>query len=281
MLTGKLAALASPLPPNNREHALARLNNLEWVFQKSDAKLLPKIISLLDAVTHLPRWDSSPLEEHGIRLLLAFLGITDTDPALSAIREQVREAMPPIHEHSRWSHGLAVLRWLLHRILPYPTFLLDSYSVAARLRVSHASFLACLASDSDFSRRLQAWQYRGALQDFGGPRWWRAKVDLGLWEVTDGQSSDLTAIRSALRALSAGRLTDSVPSNHPVVCINSNYEPLGDFGDMSECVRIQPDDWPSFADRPWVSIELAKSEPSLRAVVIADDVERLEASHAV
>src|SRR5262245_645075 len=35
LLTGKFEKLASPLPPEHREHILARITNLEWVFQKA------------------------------------------------------------------------------------------------------------------------------------------------------------------------------------------------------------------------------------------------------
>jgi len=42
---------------------------------------------------------------------------------------------------------------------------------------------------------------------------------------------------------------------------------------MEESVRIRPDDWPSYADQAWTTIEMAKNEPKLRAIVIREDVE--------
>src|SRR5256885_8634515 len=33
LLTGQLARVAHPLPPEHRQHVLARISNLEWVFE--------------------------------------------------------------------------------------------------------------------------------------------------------------------------------------------------------------------------------------------------------
>jgi hypothetical protein len=50
---------------------------------------------------------------------------------------------------------------------------------------------------------------------------------------------------------------------------------LDKFAAMEDAVRIRPDDWPPYADQPWTRIELALDEPRLRALVVAEDREKL------
>src|SRR5688572_13420812 len=62
--TGKIKDLAGPLPAEHREHALARFNNLEWVFRKAtpghEDNRPNQILSLARAVAGLPRsWEVS------------------------------------------------------------------------------------------------------------------------------------------------------------------------------------------------------------------------------
>src|ERR1041385_5539928 len=61
ILTGKIDKLAAPLPYENREHVLAHINNLEWVFQKAkpgeEPRVSVQVIELAQSVAFLPpRW---------------------------------------------------------------------------------------------------------------------------------------------------------------------------------------------------------------------------------
>lgn len=42
-----------------------------------------------------------------------------------------------------------------------------------------------------------------------------------------------------------------------------------------KAVRVQPDDWPVFADRPWMPIEEVGQDPGLHALVVPEDREKL------
>jgi hypothetical protein len=279
ILTGKIDKLASPLPYENREHALAHLNNLEWVFQKAkpgeESRLAVQLTDLAEAVTKLPpKWSSE--ESHPLSQLATLLGVDSEDSVNERLIEDVEGCSPPIHELSEWSHGLAVLRWLLHRVLPYPCFLWDTHYLAARLTLDHEALVTALAQDKRLNKVLTPALYEGVLSKFLGARWWRSRVELLLWEITEGQSADPMVVRDRINEITKLDLPASQPSVHPVVCVNSNYQALNKFYPMKESVRIRPDDWPPYADQAWTTIELAKSEPKLRSIVLTEDVGRLK-----
>jgi CheY-like chemotaxis protein len=272
ILSGRLDEVSPALPRELREHALARLNNLEWVFEKADAGDLPdRIRSLAHAVQELPKtW---PLKKAGT--LKKVIGMNPDVPWAQRAWQDVEECHPPVHELAEESHGLAVLRWLLHRILPYPCFLWDMYALAARLRVSRKSLNDELGRNKSLRRLLSQFQFKGILSDFLGPRWWRSGVENFVWEITDGAPSDSESIQKYLFRRTRARLQ---PANdpHPVVCLDDRLRPMETFYGPEQAVRIQPDDWPPFADQAWTTIELASQAPSLRMLVIQQDRERLQ-----
>ena len=115
ILSSEVHALAQPLPPDNRAHVLARLNSLEWVFQKQGTRLDKQVVELAQAVAQLPaNWPKDDAKE-AARLLMKVLGLDDQDDDHEQLLDDVTDCLPPIHELSEWSHGLAVIRWLLHR----------------------------------------------------------------------------------------------------------------------------------------------------------------------
>jgi hypothetical protein len=278
LYTGKLDVLAAPLPPEYREHALASINNLEWVFQKArtDKKtdVANQIIELAQAVIALPSvWLSEEDDLQPMRQLSTLLGFEIEDPKNENILDDIEACLPPIHELSKWSHGLTVLRWLLHRILPFPCFLWDSHRLAARFRLNYREFSEALNSNEYLRTALADCEYKGVLANFLGPRWWRSHIESFLWKVTDGNSGNISVVQNAIRELAKTELPESSPSDYPVVCINTYYQPLDDFYSLKECVRIRPDDYPAYADQAWTTIELAKSDPKLRSIVIREDLE--------
>jgi CheY-like chemotaxis protein len=279
ILTGNIDKLASPLPYENREHVLAHLHNLEWVFQKAKpdekSRLTIQLVDLAQAVKSLPpRWSDKGSE--ALPQLTTLLGFDQDDSANQRLVEDVEGCAPPIHELSEWSHGLAVLRWILHRILPYPCFLWDTNYVAARLTLDHDGFVLALNEDPKLANILAPTKYEGILSKFLGPRWWRSRIELLLWEITEGQSGDPAVVRNRLNNLIDRKVGTSKPAVHPIVCLNSNYQRLESFYSIHDSVRIRPDDWPPYADQAWTTIELAKNEPKLRSLVLTEDLERLK-----
>jgi hypothetical protein len=284
LYTGKMAELASPLPPENRQHALARLNNLEWVFRKAipgqESSLAAQLVSLAAAVHELPASWNTPQGGDPFERLGPLLGLSRSGPETDSLFEDVANCLPPLHELSQWSHGLAVLRWFLHRILPYPCFLWDAYRLASRLRLNIADLRAELQPLAPLRKALGHCEYKGILSDFIGPRWWRSRIETFLWTKTKGRSSDVRSVQALIMDASKNRLKTALSPELSVVCIDENYQPLGELCRMQDAVRIRPDDWPAYADQPWTTRRLAAESPTLRALVIREDRARLSGSAA-
>jgi hypothetical protein len=277
ILTGKIEQLAAPLPPEHREHILARMNSLEWVFQKAKPMTGNQVVELATAVRKLPRGWAHANEADAVRQLA--IKVLDFDPAASRNKQRVESiaaCTPPIHELSRWSHGLAIMRWLLHRILPYPSFLWDSHQLAARLRVDHSWFTKSYQAIPALRKLLKPSDYTGVLAEFGGRRWWRSEIELVLWDKTGGESTNADCVRRLLQRVTKRKVTPSSPPDHPIVCVDRDYQPLERFCAIEECVRIRPDDWPSFSDQAWTPIELAQGDEQLAALVIPEDRGKLD-----
>ena len=274
-----LDKLSGDLPPESREHAIARAHNLEWVFPKAKPSWgVPvelQIRSLACAVRRLPTdWPQQSSDETWavVRDLLA---LPPEAPWMPSAQEDVEACHPPVHELRNASHGLVFLRWLLQLILPYPCFLWGAHHLAARLRVTHESLSKALSQDNDLMTLLDPVRYRGILADFLGPRWWRSGTESLVWELTDGDPFDVRRLVSILASKTSAELqiTDFM---QPVVCVGHNHVPLPALSSIEDSVRIQPDDWPPYADQAWTTIELADQDPSLGALVISQDRHRLD-----
>ncbi len=271
-----LDELSGQLPPEPRAHQIARSNNLDWVFPKvpsggSASDLAAQITILARAVKALPHsWPVDRPEE--TRTMVEELMAIPDEPWAGQAWKDVVGCHPPITELVQRTHGLALLRWLLQRILPYPCFLLDVHHMASRLRVTRRALLAAL--ENDLGRLFEPFAYAGVLAGFLGPRWWAAGADRFLWELTDGDTSDP---RKVLRLLAekAGVTLEWGGVDQPVICIDADYRPLTEPQELANAVRIRPDDWPPYADQAWTTTELAHANPRLGALVIEADKPKL------
>ena len=278
--SGHLADIAGGLPPDTREHVVARANNLEWAFEKvpSDRTVPPlsaRIVSLASAVHRLPTSWTEKGVEAASSTATTLLGLVGDETWEDRARQDVEECHPPLHELSQASHGLAFLRWLLHRIIPYPCFLMDTHALAARLRSTLESVEGALLNIEALDSLLAPYRYRGVLENFSGTRWWRAGVEALLWEISSGRSFDQDALQAGLKSRSVSDL-EGISTERPVVCIDQNYRKMDEIYDAESAVRVQPDDWPPYADQAWTTIELALGEPAVRALVIGLDQERVD-----
>lgn len=265
VLSGDLASLTSPFPPTSREHMVASLVKVEWAFPKDKplADLSRQLISLANGVRALPqKWPSDSNTEKD-KILQSLLAVPDTDWAAAAIGD-VSRCHPPIQELSTWSHGLAFLRWMLQRILPYPTFLLDDTQVALRIGISVESFCAAMQANKDFADWLRPALFEGVLHEFRKRRWWRAGVDALIWELSVEKpfSRELVAVEVKVKAPDAVFLAQK----NPVACVDKDYEFVG-FGEAQDCVRLRPDDWPLFADSAWAEKAVVMANQSLLMAV--------------
>jgi len=274
IFTGHIQKLAGPLPDEYRQHALARLNNLEWVFRKEKVNV-NQIIDLAAAVMKLPaEWPIKPGKP--IRQLANLLDIQQNHDDADLILQDVEACQPPVHELSEWSHGLVILRWLLHRILPYPCFLWTTRQLAARLRIDYDALRGQLNNRSPLSAKLNGCKYNGILSDFLGVRRCRKKIERLLWQITEGNSSDIDAVRDSIKKIARASLPASSPSDHPIICLGSKFKPLRQFFSMDHAVRIRLDDWPPYADQAWTTIELARRYPHVKALVLREDRDKLK-----
>jgi CheY-like chemotaxis protein len=277
--TGRPEALwLTPAEP--RRHLIARAYNLEWVFLKSEpADVVRQATILAGAIRSLPSsWpgdDYAKVMENAQTLL--GLGPELPDQAASnwagAALADVENCRPPLTELSERNHGLVFLRWLLHRILPYPCFFYDSHGLAARLRISHASLGEGLTPQG-LGRLLSRYRYRGALAGFLGERWWRAGIEDFLWDLTDGTSIPAATLRNKLSDAAGVNLAPST-TDSPIVCVDENFQPLPEACSEDVVVRIQPDDWPLYASQAWTTVDRARQHPRLRAVVAAEDRDKV------
>jgi hypothetical protein len=262
-------------PAEPRRHLIARAYNLEWVFLKSNpSDVVRQATILANAIRSLPNeW---PVNNHERTLAvitkLLGLGHEPTPIWTAAALADVEDCRPPMTELSERNHGLVFLRWLLHRILPYPCFLLDSHRIAARLRITHAALEHAL--DTGLGKALETRQYKGILEGFLGKRWWRVAVEDWLWDLVDGVSLPAAELRAKLSQVAGVELAPS-GSDTPVVCVDENYQTLPEAHTAAEVVRIQPDDWPLYASQAWATVELVRQHPRLRAIVAAEDRERI------
>jgi CheY-like chemotaxis protein len=275
-----LSTLAGDLPTKHREHILAQTHNLEWAFAKNSRShnipLHQQIVSLAKAVTLLPKeWPvDDDIEMQNLVCELLQLNQENASSWVVNAWEDIESCHPPVHDLYKSTHGLAFLRWMLHKILPYPCFLRDSRWLAARLRVTHNSLSKALASSAELNKLLEPYRYGGMLSGFLGNHWWRAGIESLVWDITDGKSFNVELARQNIVERTSIFL-DALPFNRAVICIDEEHQVIDEPIDIDKAVRIVPDDWPPYAEDAWTTIELAENNPALSALVTIRDRERI------
>lgn len=273
LLSSELAGLADPLPVVAGRTQIARHNNLDWAFDKTDEKRLDQIISLAEAVARIPQSWTRGISGFGD--VAPLLGLRPDEQDADSCWEVVERCHPPIHEVSQWTHGIAFIRWLLQSILSYPCFLWDSRRVAARWRVKHSDFVAALEDSEALRKWLEPSAYIGALADFDGPRWWGHRIELLAWVATGGDAQDSTQLRKQVSER-AGRELLATENEPPVLCTGEDFCPLDETLSYEKAVRVQPDGWPAYAETAWMPLEVVRASPRLRAMVVPDDRQRID-----
>lgn len=272
-----LEEVSGAMPTEYRAHALARLLNLEWVFDKKStmrsAERAPQFTSLALATQSLPeKWPQGDYDATK-KVVFGLLRLGLRGSWSPQAWEDVEACHPRVHDLVQQSHGVVFLRWFMQRILPYPCFLWSDTQLAVRLGLKPVGFGSVIDNLSPGLRPLAACQYRGILSDFLGRRWWRAGVEAVLWDLTRGRSSDSDAVREMLVAFGVDH--PPIETDKRIICLDETLRPVRELKSAREVVRIQPDDWPPFADFAWTTISLARENPNLGSLVIADDRERL------
>ena len=262
--TAHLNDIRGRLPPRTAQHVLARLNNLEWVFQEGRHRY-EQMALLADAVRQLPsQWpeDSAGSSTSMVRQLLA---MDEEANSFERCWRDVVDCRVPVHELTAGRHGVLFIRWLLHQVLPYPSFLWEEHWVAARLRISVDALREVLAGDSDLAKDLESMRYSGILAGFLKDRWWRGALEDYVWELAGGRSDE----QSLLEVLTDRASMELCPidADPAVVCVNTDFQPTGQFLSPMTAVTLRPDHWPPFADSAWMDVETVREAPTLLAMV--------------
>lgn len=269
MFTAEYSRLVSPLGTGIGHHVAARLSGLEWVFEKAEGERATRLVALAHAVRSLPdQWgtDADPW-----RQLEVLLGWRRKAPS-QAVRDDIRECRPPVSSLSNWNHGLILLRWLLHRVLPYPTCLYSTTYLAVRLGITLDSLEKVLANPkSDLSQWLSSARYSGVLHEFAGARWWRSEVERLLWEATGARGADPAAVQAWIKKTGGKRIVPFSDDRTHVVCVDNLLCPSFETKPLEDCVRVMPDDWPPFAAPAWVSRTAAQEDSGIGMLIVNED----------
>jgi hypothetical protein len=265
LITGQ-ANLLSPLPAERRPHVISRLSNVEWFFEKKAhaSDNANRIHQLAKAISLLPANVTRDLGT--IDALVRFLGVDGDDRLYSRYRDAVLKCRPPLHHLSERSHGLVIIRWLLHRILPHTCFLINELNLAARLRATPVSLGKCLAEDVFLANELKPMEYRGPLASFDDRRWWRGGIEQWLWDRTEGQAANDAVVLNMLQSNGCEAI---VPVNlvYPVVTVDNNLLPVKNLSAFSDAIALRLDDWPDYAEPAYATKQMVDDHPEMQAFV--------------
>ncbi|MET8040167.1 hypothetical protein ABZU25_04775 [Micromonospora sp. NPDC005215] len=278
--TGEVETIGAGLPSAARQHLLAAQYNLEWVFEKGSVPVADtpstaqRIAELARATASLPDDWSAGTGDPGIK----WLRLPDAEWTDDA-RWQVEQCRPPQHVVAQRTAGRAWLRWFLQRVLPYPTFLVDVQKVAVMFGITVSAAEEVLSSSTKLGHLLEEARYNGPLNSFMGKRWWRAGVSFVIERILaehdlddDPDPETIAAVAATIHGSKLERL--SVPD--PVLEIGSDYSTARQPISAKDAVRLQPDDWPPYADEAWASrSRLNGDDPELLALVVSTDRWRL------
>lgn len=252
---------------------VARLNNLEWAFDKADERRIWQAPELANAVMQISTTFSSERTSQRNLLPSALLEIPTGVPWASAAMDDIVTCQAPISDMNKGASPLEILRWMLHSIIPFPTFLIAKHWVAARLRITVESLSQVLESESPLSKRLDACVFTGILSSFDGVRWWRMAIEQLIWEIRSSADSGSSRFHERLEELAENDLTQLGTS--PTVCVGKELTPEGELTSLENVARILPDVWPTFAEPAYALISVIRDSADLELVVDPLDRERV------
>ncbi len=274
--TSNLDSIRGNLPSSTAQHVIAQRNCLEWVFSKDEPRRFEQMIILAEAMKELqfnwPATNGDSLEK-----LMSVLGLQDDSELTDLCWDRIRDYHPPVIEFSTGKHQIQLVRWLLHQVMPYPSFLWNQHRVAAELQVSVQEFRRVMSGDSQLAKDLNSLRYSGLLSGFLGERWWRSAIWHYLWDLAPNSYSN-GQLRSALNELAGEKLNSKTP--YPaMVCLDQFLQPKERFFSTAEVVRLQLDHWPALANSPRIEINDVKNNPDLLAIVNPLNLRSLDVDH--
>ncbi|MEZ4322520.1 MAG: hypothetical protein R3F61_33950 [Myxococcota bacterium] len=256
-------------------HVVARLNNLEWAFDKGDKGRFVREATLASGVREVSQGWSAVAADGLPSLTSELLRLPGDQNWSERALDDVQLCQVPMSVLSAGSNGLTFLRWLAHTILPYPTFLWDEHWVATRLRITVAGLRQVLEGDSELAQRLRALRYDGVLAGFLGERWWKGAVEQFAWQIRAKGASSAEEFHARLQEMAQAHL-ERLSFSSPVVCVGRDLAPTGVVEQLESTVRLVPDLWPSYADMAHAEIALVREDAQLRALVHPLDRDAVE-----
>lgn len=265
--TGDLDTLTQGLPQAVRQPLVAAQYDIEWALPKADtrgsASSAQQLVSLAFALHNYPSdWESSSPIEVGIDWI-----DIPREPWENNAKTHVAACRPPANTATTTAHGLTWLRWLAHRALPYPGFVVADAYAAAMLGITVESFRTAASEiSSEIGDLLAAITYRGPLSDLYNARYWRAGLAHVARSVVADEfdADDPRIVGDGLSRRYDGLIPLDIDS--PVVAIDEDYSPLDEPVERNDAVRLAPDGWPPFADPAWATRSSATS-PGLARLV--------------
>lgn len=275
--SGQLETLGEGLPAETPAHLIARRHGVDWIFAKE--KIFEDINGAANRLIALAKARAELRDVKGsageiVQQLLKVESLREGSMQQRTL-EDIEAAFPPGQEQLDSTAGLGFIRWLLHRILPYPCFLSDEIHLATRLGCTVDSFRNSLQTSAEFGGLLESLKYVGLLDLFSGPRWWRAGLELKLWELTKGDPFNTSYILEVLNR-DFGLELQALMIEVPVVCVDATLNHSLAPRALNETVRIQPEYWPAYAEEARAPIDLAKGDKFIHSLVIAKDVQLVD-----
>ena len=108
-------------------------------------------------------------------------------------------------------------------------------------------------------------RYSGILAGFLKDRWWRGALEDYVWELA-GRRRDEQSLLEVLTDRADMELSP-IDADPAVVCVNTDFQPTGQFLSPMTAVTLLPDHWPPFADSAWMDVETVREAPTLLAMV--------------
>jgi CheY-like chemotaxis protein len=288
LITSNVEAFSGELPAvgpqirlegsfEGREHRFAPTLDVEWMLAKTDDMFQVKVLDLAQSGKRAK--DLRLGEATALVGLRAFLGMQVPEAHASVLppwADQIDEALrksrapivpvPRIASPLQFGHGSdTVLRWLLHRCLPFPGLFFSDRYVAWDLRITPERFSELADSESDRQMPLLTrCRYEGACATLLPRRWWGSGIDRAAW-VLHERASLSGSLQSALDELFKDAHLTALGLKSPVVAFNADLQE-NSLIEAESAVILSPPGWPVEALEPWASREEALKDPVLASM---------------